>query len=182
MNTHTQEAFDAILDKHEMWWYRKPGGEQAILKGAVLRGLKAPDRCFIHADLENADLRGADLRSADMRTAVLIGANLKGARMQGVNLVGAFMYRANLEGADLAPHALFGAHGPPGYITLCLPKHTVTIHQGKATIWGERRTAEGWAALPDSYFGKIHLNAREWWHRWRPLILSAMAIANSTEV
>lgn len=55
-----------ILELHQKWINKEPGGERANLRGANLW----------RADLRGADLRDADLQVADLRDADLRGADL----------------------------------------------------------------------------------------------------------
>ena len=85
-----QSELNIIIEKHQKWLNKEPGGEQA--------------------DLSVADLRVADLRKADLRKANLIGANLIGACLDGANLIGANLYGACLDGANLRGTCLDGAN------------------------------------------------------------------------
>ena len=84
-----------ILELHQKWINKEPGGKRANLRGADLRG---------------ADLRGANLRGADLWRANLRGADLRGADLRGANLRGADLWRANLWEADLRGADLCGAN------------------------------------------------------------------------
>lgn len=77
----TREELRVVLDKHEKWFFNKPGGERANLRGADLRGVD-----FYRPDLRGADLRGADLRDADLRKADLRSADLSRADLSGANI------------------------------------------------------------------------------------------------
>ena len=59
-----EKQLKKILELHQKWINKEPGG-----KGADLLG----------ADLLGADLRGANLREADLRGADLLGADLREA-------------------------------------------------------------------------------------------------------
>ena len=65
-NEMTQCDLNTIIQLHEKWLRREPGGKKANLSSADLRG----------ADLSGADLSGADLSHADLRYADLRGANV----------------------------------------------------------------------------------------------------------
>ena len=80
-----------ILEKHQLWLDRKPGGERANLKGAIL----------FEANLEGVNLKYANLERADLREANLERANLKEAELREANLFGANLREANLFGANL---------------------------------------------------------------------------------
>ena len=60
-NEMTQCDLNTIIQLHEKWLRREPGGKKANLSSADLRG---------------ADLSGADLSHADLRYADLSGANV----------------------------------------------------------------------------------------------------------
>ena len=65
-NEMTQCDLNTIIQLHEKWLRREPGGKKANLSSADLR----------YADLSGADLSGADLSHADLRYADLRGANV----------------------------------------------------------------------------------------------------------
>lgn len=81
----TKEELDRILAAHKAWLNNEPGGNRAILSGAILSG----------ADLRWADLRGADMSRTDMSGAILSGADMSWAILSGAD-----MSRAILSGAD----------------------------------------------------------------------------------
>ena len=60
-----------ILELHQKWINKEPGGKRANLREANLW----------EADLRGADLRGANLWEADLREADLRGADLCGANL-----------------------------------------------------------------------------------------------------
>ena len=70
-NEMTQCDLNTIIQLHEKWLRREPGGKKANLSSADLSGADLSD-----ADLRYADLRGADLSGADLRYADLRGANV----------------------------------------------------------------------------------------------------------
>ena len=74
----------------------KEAVEEAVSRGAYLRG----------ADLEGADLRGANLRGADLRGAYLEGADLRDADLEGADL-----RDADLEGVDFYHTKFYGRNG-----------------------------------------------------------------------
>ena len=80
-----------ILELHQKWINKEPGGERANLRGAYLR----------EADLREANLREADLREANLRGAYLWEANLREADLREADLRGAYLWKANLWEADL---------------------------------------------------------------------------------
>ena len=75
-----------ILELHQKWINKEPGGERASLGGADLRGANLRGANLWRADLQGADLRGADLWGADLRGADLWGADLRGAELRGADL------------------------------------------------------------------------------------------------
>ena len=81
-----QKQLKNVLELHQKWINKEPGGKGANLRGANLRG----------ADLLEANLWGADLREANLREADLRGADLRGADLRGADL-----READLRGADL---------------------------------------------------------------------------------
>ena len=87
----TNTELQNILKKHQLWLDRKPGGERANLKGAIL----------FEANLEGVNLKYANLERADLREANLERANLKEADLREANLFGANLREANLFGANL---------------------------------------------------------------------------------
>ena len=86
----------AMLARGAAVWneWRATHDEMPNLSRAGLRGL----------DLSGFDLSGADLRGADLR-----GTNLSGANMSGAHLDGANLFKAVLDGADLARAFLYDA-------------------------------------------------------------------------
>ena len=81
-----EKQLKKILELHQKWINKEPGGKEADLLGADLR----------EADLRGANLREADLLGADLREADLRGANLREADLRGADLL-----EADLLGADL---------------------------------------------------------------------------------
>jgi hypothetical protein len=75
--TPTPEQLAEIVRLNADYWYGRPGGRRANLRGANLGG----------ANLRGANLGGANLRGADL--GGLGGANLGGANLGGANLRGA---------------------------------------------------------------------------------------------
>ena len=71
-----EKQLKKILELHQKWINKEPGGKRANLREADLRG----------ADLREADLRGANLREADLRGADLWEANLWEANLRGADL------------------------------------------------------------------------------------------------
>ena len=74
-----EKQLKKILELHQKWINKEPGGKRADLRGADLFG----------ADLRGAELRGADLREADLRGGELRRADLFGADLFGADLRGA---------------------------------------------------------------------------------------------
>jgi hypothetical protein len=77
--------------------------QEAVNKGAYLKGAYLKGAYLKGAYLEGANLEGAYLKGANLEGANLKGANLEGAYLKGANLEGAYLKGANLEGAYLAP-------------------------------------------------------------------------------
>ena len=75
-NEMTQCDLNTIIQLHEKWLRREPGGKKANLSSADLRGADLSGADLSHADLRYADLSGADLSHADLRYADLRGANV----------------------------------------------------------------------------------------------------------
>ena len=90
-NEMTQCDLNTIIQLHEKWLRREPGGKKANLSSADLRG----------ADLSGADLSHADLRYADLSGADLSGADLSHADLRYADLSGADLSHADLRYADL---------------------------------------------------------------------------------
>src|SRR3984893_4855623 len=86
----------AMLGRGAAAWneWRAKHDEMPDLSRAGLRGL----------DLSGFDLSEADLRGADLRGTNLSGANLSGAHLDGANL-----FKAVLDGGDIAGAFLNGA-------------------------------------------------------------------------
>jgi len=83
--------------------------EEAVIRGANLKGADLRDAYLQDADLKGADLQDAYLKGADLQDADLKGAYLKGADLQGADLRGANLKGADLQGADLRGANLQGA-------------------------------------------------------------------------
>ena len=81
-----QKQLKKILELHQKWINKEPGGKIANLWEADLR----------EANLREADLRGADLREANLREA-----NLREADLRRANLWEADLREADLREADL---------------------------------------------------------------------------------
>src|SRR5579863_8349924 len=101
-----------ILQLHELFISRRPGGRRAVLayydlsqtdlsdqdlSGADLTGVR-----LHRANLKNTCLRGAKLSTADLRAANLNGADLTGADLRSSCLRGAQLNRAKLPNADMS--------------------------------------------------------------------------------
>ena len=93
-----------ILELHQKWINKDPGGDRADLRGADLRGANLWEADLRDANLWEADLRGANLRGADLR-----GADLRRANLWRANLRGAYLWRADLRETDLRETDLRGA-------------------------------------------------------------------------
>ena len=86
-----QKQLKKILELHQKWINKEPGGKIADLLEANLW----------EADLREANLREADLRGADLREANLREANLREADLRRANLWEADLREADLREADL---------------------------------------------------------------------------------
>ena len=75
-NEMTQCDLNTIIQLHEKWLRREPGGKKANLSGANLSSGDLRGADLSDADLSGADLSGADLSHADLRYADLRGANV----------------------------------------------------------------------------------------------------------
>src|SRR6266699_3824299 len=86
----------ALLSRGAATWnaWRAESDETPDLSRVGLRGL----------DLSGFDLSRADLRGADLR-----GTNLNGAQLSGAHFEGANLFKAVLDGADLADAFFYGA-------------------------------------------------------------------------
>ena len=105
-NEMTQCDLNTIIQLHEKWLRREPGGKKANLSGANLSsanlsGANLSSADLRGADLSDADLRGADLFDADLRDADLSDADLSDADLSGADLSGADLSHADLRYADL---------------------------------------------------------------------------------
>ena len=105
MKTYSAAELSEILKKHSDWWYGRPDGCRANLRGANLCGANLRGANLSDANLCGANLRGANLRGANLCDVNLCGANLCGADLCDANLCG-----ANLRGADLCDANLCGAN------------------------------------------------------------------------
>ena len=99
--TISQPELEQIVKKHELYLAKLPGGEQAVLCGADLKGANLSGANLIGADLSEADLGGADLHEADLSDAKLKKANLSEANLNDGNLFRADLSDANLNDANL---------------------------------------------------------------------------------
>ena len=105
-NEMTQCDLNTIIQLHEKWLRREPGGKKANLSsadlsGADLSGADLSDADLRGADLSGADLSGADLRYADLRYADLSGADLSHADLRYADLSHADLRYADLRGANV---------------------------------------------------------------------------------
>jgi uncharacterized protein YjbI with pentapeptide repeats len=107
--TPTPEQLAEIVRLNADYWYGRPGGRRANLRGANLGGANLRGANLGGANLRGADLGGANLGDANLRGANLGGANLGGANLGDANLRGANLGGANLRGADLGGANLRGA-------------------------------------------------------------------------
>ena len=79
----TQCDLNTIIQLHEKWLRREPGGKKANLSSADLSGADLSDADLSDADLSHADLRYADLRGAnvDFSSWPLWCGSLKGVKV-----------------------------------------------------------------------------------------------------
>ncbi len=82
-NEMTQCDLNTIIQLHEKWLRREPGGKKANLSSADLSGADLSDADLSDADLSHADLRYADLRGAnvDFSSWPLWCGSLKGVKV-----------------------------------------------------------------------------------------------------
>ena len=106
----TATELKEILQKHIDWFWGRPNGCRADLRGADLRRADLRDANLRRADLRDANLCGANLRGANLCDANLCGADLCGANLCGANLRRADLRDANLCGANLRDANLCGAN------------------------------------------------------------------------
>ena len=99
-----------ILEFHQKWINKEPGGKRADLRGTDLRGTDLREADLWRANLRDADLRGANLRDANLWRADLRGANLRDANLRVSDLRGTDLREANLWRADLRGAGLLGAN------------------------------------------------------------------------
>lgn len=112
----SQEAFAAMVVRHEAFTSGRPGGARAIGRFIEVRGVicvkrELADADFTGADFEKAILAGSDLSRtsfycanlarADLRHAVLRRADLRGAKLGGAVLASAMLDEADLRAAVL---------------------------------------------------------------------------------
>jgi hypothetical protein len=148
-----REELNKVLRLHLMWLSDLPGGQQANLSGADLRGANLIGTELSEADLQGADLRGAILRGADLRWADLRGAILRGADLRranlsradlnGVNLsetkiVNTYFCGANLHGAKLPRGCAFYADLPRHNIIILHDIAYIDCHSLPLTEWLKR--------------------------------------------
>ena len=74
----TQCDLNTIIQLHEKWLRREPGGKKANLSSADLRGADLSGADLSHADLRYADLRGANV---DFSSWPLWCGSLKGVKV-----------------------------------------------------------------------------------------------------
>lgn len=77
-NEMTQCDLNTIIQLHEKWLRREPGGKKANLSSADLRGADLSGADLSHADLRYADLRGANV---DFSSWPLWCGSLKGVKV-----------------------------------------------------------------------------------------------------
>ena len=101
MKNISQEEFNEILKKHEMWLKDEKGGERADLSGVSLRDADFRNINLTYTDLSGADLSNANLWNADLTNTDLSNTNLTSADLSNANLWSANLWSANLTSADL---------------------------------------------------------------------------------
>ena len=101
MKNISQEEFNEILKKHEMWLKDEKGGERADLSGVNLRDADFRNINLTYTDLSGADLSNANLWNADLTNTDLSNTNLTSADLSDANLWSANLWSANLSNADL---------------------------------------------------------------------------------
>ena len=109
------ESLTIILDLHERWLKREPGGVRATLSGVDLSGVdlsgeKLFRRRFIGANLSRADLSETNLSEANLFWANLSEADLSETNLSSTNLSRTNLFGANLFGADLSGANLWGTN------------------------------------------------------------------------
>ena len=77
-NEMTQCDLNTIIQLHEKWLRREPGGKKANLSSADLSGADLSGADLSHADLRYADLRGANV---DFSSWPLWCGSLKGVKV-----------------------------------------------------------------------------------------------------
>lgn len=95
------KELNKILEKHQRWLRDLPGGKEADLEDADLRGADLRFANLEGVFMRHADLEGADLYKANLREAELFGANLTKAQLVHANLMSANLTFANLRDANL---------------------------------------------------------------------------------
>jgi uncharacterized protein YjbI with pentapeptide repeats len=107
----TQQILDRLMDVHEKFLRRQPGGRRAMISYIQAPGLdlscrRLAEADFTGANFERAKMAGADferasLFCADMRGVDARGANFKRADIRGASLRGAILIGANFDQADM---------------------------------------------------------------------------------
>ena len=105
-----EKQLKKILELHQKWTNKEPGGKRANLWEADLRGADLRGANLREADLREANLWRADLREANLREANLWRADLREANLWRANLWRANLWRANLWRANLREADLRGAN------------------------------------------------------------------------
>lgn len=99
-----EQDLSDVLALHRTWVARTPGGQQADLRqaklrGADLAGIDLREAICSDANFAGADLHQAKFHNANLRYAVFAEANLQGANFAGADLTFANFTGANLQGA-----------------------------------------------------------------------------------
>lgn len=131
----TQEEFDEIYRKHQLWLDGKRGegeGERADLSFTDLRNIEFPrglslassnlEGCDLGnvraymSNFYNTNLRDANLKDANLQRANFDNAHLEGANLSGCNLIKADLTAAKLAGSNFEEANLDRAIGLPDYL------------------------------------------------------------------
>jgi len=100
---------ERVLERHELYLERRPGGQRALLAYRDLSGCDLRRKNLSEADLSATFLIGTKLLDANLTGAILFGSNLSRADLRNAILVRADLRGAVLRGADLTGADLFDA-------------------------------------------------------------------------
>ncbi len=131
---YTQEQLNQLIDSHERFVRRQPGGMRAIWRFMQISNRDFMKRLMTDADLTGANLQRsrliltnferatlfcADLSGADARAANFHRADIRGASLRNANL-----YGANLDEADMRQAVLARVDGNQGFRVVARPSTT----------------------------------------------------------